>query len=1213
MRWTVLSAALLWFLLIPPAVGQDAAAPDPGLLPDRSSAPDAAPAPTADPVTAAAPRTIHLLAPSPTYAKRYDPLLAEAAIRLAAMDLHRLGYDVRYWPLDRQSQMPPDAWPQVAISAKPLTDWTYLRLTRRGRQVQSLASHDGKDYRLLWEWDLDLDDQLLVGLLAVTDTDAAALKARLTDVRLNGEAVQGWQTDCLGGSAGRAVQDGGDWTLDVPPRTVNPEVIGSPEVGVFVHVPVRGDFVLDGRVASFEGKHWFNRVGLGCMDTLEPTTLVVAAYDTKPFCYTLTPQLGPSSAFWDDSLHVAGVKVRSEPGGTPHGKSAVVSFRDWDSLCSGTEALAAAIVSAVQRNTPAPAEVPDAPAEREHADASARQDPADPPTQQSTAEPYADLRERILAVDCGDIISIGHTLDGLVNAKQPDPRAHSLASLCGSILACQDLKGPFHYRARFLAGPLSHGLMARRLAGGKLDHPALRDQLWLQLATGFPDAALATIESIHAAPDDPELRAARLFITRDYRLLSAEDVPAATPLEQLGWVWAVQQCERPDLLGQVSQTLAQRRSPAFLAMQHLPWDPMGGQEQVCRLAMATDVRDLLNHGGLGQLSRREMMQALARATGNAVPDDSQESLDQLCSRTAESDRAMSAEVLVLVEQLYQTAARTCNGGPMAGVGCLPIEEVVDLKRGLLLHTLFNHVQHMYGVFSAPAKAAQFCADTAAGLDEPGKRYFELLRDQLVAHPAQPEEFNLFIDSEWTLCPGTLETIWQYWPESVEHQPARSNYFAMAPRGCWDLESFAKANRNALNPGRNAGMQCVKLDAYNGAVIDNLCTWAENFGWAQPAAQRMPYNAEMFANLSWLAECVSDYEAGLQAARQWCAVGSDKCPSQCAMFRLYRALGQTDQAIKLAREIGRSGDRSVGAANVLGTLAGMLAIRGQADEALQWGRQAAGSYSAAGLQGLAMALEANGKHAEALEVYAACAARYEGTADDYVLRLVRYGDPGQLEAIASRLVGEAADKVLVGRRVGHGLLTAGRPDLLERLYQGPLSFLPAATRLRCLMGEATRVRDFEAVLELSARLREIRPLEGKELIWTDLACRFTGDQRQRPAVRKDLMAMENDLDVGWYSRWARSGLSYQQAVKQFRHRLSPGPMLWMAGVDAELSGDLVKAVDFYRQAADYELDAGGTGFPRRWQLALEERTSSLCARHTTESQPADMPTPGPSGQ
>jgi len=68
---------------------------------------------------------VHLLAPTDAYAAKYDPLVAEASLRLVAMDLAaRHGIHAKYWPIEHWAKTLDSAQDKPDTSAAVTTTTT---------------------------------------------------------------------------------------------------------------------------------------------------------------------------------------------------------------------------------------------------------------------------------------------------------------------------------------------------------------------------------------------------------------------------------------------------------------------------------------------------------------------------------------------------------------------------------------------------------------------------------------------------------------------------------------------------------------------------------------------------------------------------------------------------------------------------------------------------------------------------------------------------------------------------------------------------------------------------------------------------------------------------------------------------------------------------------------------------------------------------------
>ncbi|MHC4716720.1 MAG: hypothetical protein ACYS5V_07110, partial [Planctomycetota bacterium] len=434
--------------------------------------------------------------------------------------------------------------------------------------------------------------------------------ATISDVRLNGEAFEGYRRVDIGKPYEPSQVDhaAGTWTFQTYGYEVGDKKYFA--VGPMFCKTIEGDFQIECKATDFTSTRGEFKAGLICRESLEREATVLANWSIGRWVggHVCGPHDRGGWTVFDDAWHPISVTLASAGERKTEIAKGLIAYASWAHMIGRAEQLADAIRAGLAREL--------------------KLDLSNPrPARHATDAQLAGLdkaRSLALEVNPGKVLSAAREVDRVLNASGACPEAHYTAAVCGSVLACQDKYGAFHERGRYLAGPASHWLLARRLAKAARGQDTLAGA-WLMFATGYPRAAMDAVRSLPAeAADTAEVRALKMFITKDFRPLTPDGAIQAAPIEQLAWVEAAQECARIDLLGAAPVQMARKaRCCALLPLYRSVGVGPGHTVSAMApgLAFARDAYDLLTCPHLPEAKRRAVAEKMCDSLGLPAGDD----------------------------------------------------------------------------------------------------------------------------------------------------------------------------------------------------------------------------------------------------------------------------------------------------------------------------------------------------------------------------------------------------------------------------------------------------------------------------------------------------------------------------------------------------------------------------------------------------------------
>lgn len=1146
--------------------------------------------------------TIHFLAPSDAYAAQFDPLIAESALRLAAMELAvRHGMPSRFLPIDQQGHLAGEAYPRLQITCGTLPQMNHLRLVRRGQEFSAFVSAKGQEYIPLWRMSLDMPSRTYVGMLLRNSPTAQETECVLSKFLINGQDAGNLRPTNIGwgGKTGHLSHADGTWRLTTYGyRAVR---FDNSMSALVAYAPQAGDFQIDVAVKTHKSDFPWRVAGPVCLAALDFDHPGIALLRAKTKCGLglARPPLVSMKSYCDDSLHLAAIQWATAPGDSKTLAEVPVSCATWDQLEDSVASLADAIEAGLERELSL--------------------GPPSSPDPEPTAKRLAALdeaRAKVLEVNSGTILRAAAQVDQALTDLPTCPQAHYTASLAGAVLALQDPYGAFHERGRFLAGPLSHWMLAKRLAPPTRDADRLSGA-WLMLACGYPLAATDVTDALPAGSDSPEARALHMFATCDYRPLDPNTVLSASPIEQLAWTEATNDCGLSEPREAVCADLVRRhRSAAFVPRRSDMEVAPGHTAWVLCMAtcFARDAFDLLTSPQLPPQTRQRVAAAMIRNM-NLPPWE-----DLLTQARAVAwsifheadDRTVIPNVAILMD-LYRAAATQPIefGGPDRLLPpCMPIHDFADVQRGLFLAAVYDRicfVQEDWSVRELAGSLSQEMADATA-----------LCPDvSLFFRAASLSSFKKYEDSKATVLQvlGTplgrqyalTSILTLEWPAKGILLSDMRKLTWPAARGAWDLQNLARLRHSDHAEWvacYNTSFACRRVDPWNVASASYVARSERNLEDLKQMAQRLPYSVRVLRSIR---SCAMDWKQWDDA--EWALRRQLTLTPQDPMA--YRSLaivvlkrGRRAEAIQVAEEAMRVCPWSVGKSTLMGELAVWLVRESRPEEALMWGEQSRQSGSFVGLRGYAVALAANGRTREALEAYRDLALRFGSAAQDYLDFLIDQGasDTDIMEAITSLARTHADILYLPAEGVAESLQRDGRTSLLAQAYAGPLAAVPPDLQKSQLLLCALSERDFPATLEYAHQLRQLRPLDADELRRAHMAARLLGRQDAKAELEQQLRTVSvQRASNEWYFNNIFGPITAEETIARNPHPPQASLVYWLLGIERECRGDVSGAMYAYQDAAQAfgDDDYADTTAGRWWRRMSRQAASSPASAPSTQ--------------
>lgn len=1130
---------------------------------------------------------VHFIEPGKTYTDRADALIAHAALRLAGAELAaRYHVATRYWPVEDASAIPDDAYPRITASQANIATAGFLRLKRVGGEIVCLGQRIEREPEVeLWRGRINLPPKTYVGLLAPTNSRDKGKVAVFADVTLNGKPVQQWNVRDMGPVAqpGTLRRDGQSWILSAAGQAKDD---AQEPPATFAYIECTGDFDLRAKVVSVEGEGDPLFAGLVCRTGWGPRDVMIGPMTRKSWSGVLCRLENWKHAIWGRDFvgHLLALDLHLSPQQKKLILVRSVSYGSWNELTDHVEGAEKTILKALAAELKLNVDNP-----RSAAPATAEQ-----------LEELNAARQQTLRLAADQVLAASRRIDAILDTSPTCGEAHSAAAFCGAMLACQDLMGRFDRRDRTLAGPLAHLLLARRLNVPQTLERKL-DEAWMMLATGYPDSAGAAVKALgNGAAEHAEANALRMFVTRDYQRLDDQKVRRAKPIEQLAWVWAVQDCGCEDYLLEAPTRMAlQAKAAALLPLYASDSVDAGHVNSLLLMALAfhADANALLSCEELPLEQRATAARKMATALGLNAAGDLETLRDQILAgvlRNGLGDQPFVAASALM--QLYQSARQQHIGPQVLPEGTrwrtLSLRDYAETQRGLFLLAVERRAVFMGSRWGVDEEAVWFCDGMSRVLTEPSgaAEYMAMLGQGYGEnHEAARQSAQAVLRSDL----GRSASF-----RAMHYAGARQYEMALlaqaAPhppgRGAWEWGPISTVGGDHPNWEWSAcaALRTVNVDAQNSLGAYSVAWLGQNPRLMQPLAQAMPYHIRLRAFMAGQAEREGNVELAIRTLAELILAQPKNPDAYWQLAHLYLRVNQRKDAIETVQTAVKNCPYTVTLSNLMGRCAQWLVAEGRIQEAVRMGRQAAQSYGSRGLQGLAAALEASGQIEEATEVYRAAAARYDSDARELIEFLIRQKQtPQQIVKAMQALVGEHGQKILP--RINRIVFGGGHHRLLEALYNqnvlAPSQQGPDHSLLICAM----YARDFDGALVYSQRIAAQKPRSVAQLIWSHIAVRCGGKGQNLADLERELRQHRSDRDLGSVVRCVLGELPKDQLLQGAQTDMQRAYAHWLAGIDAERKGELPQALEHYRTASALYADTQACHMPRKWLAALQPQT------------------------
>lgn len=629
-------------------------------------------------------------------------------------------------------------------------------------------------------------------------------------------------------------------------------------------------------------------------------------------------------------------------------------------------------------------------------------------------------------------INAAAAIDNVLSAQPGSPAALTAACWPSCILGSQDLRGCLQLRDRWLAVPLSWWVAAQQAAAraptthsppSAQAHRATLTEAWVALLCGFPKETLALLESLPQQSSPlPLARALSTFATRDWRPAEKADLQGATAVEQLAWIWAIQECKvfvpRAD---QVLQIMLSRGSAAFGPLYGIPsvGDGHSFTTPMVALAATESLRDITS---LPALEAEPGESILRKAAGPDMPDATiEETCRRLFRKLASGEP--DARTVALLKEAFDIALASPDGplaprtDPAAWQSLSPWAWA-QASRGLFYKCLQLRGKFLFRNWGVKDKAAAFLEQVLAGLEENSPEWLlfrsylgltlnekealvsahqNFFRTEMGKHPAQWNIISRVVHDDW------LESVRRQW--RIYHHPCGSWQSQMCLSTCLE-KAPTDASRRWYN-------RCVENDFYNTIRIH-----ARSFESPEPnkllaLARAMPHCYDTVRMMGFTEIQFKRTSLAAELCKIAIEVAPDYVPAYRTLANAHVAAGNKREAIKILREGCTRSYYNMTTGHCMRQLARLLTEVGEIKEAAEWSERTGGSYSYADLIGKARFLAGRGKTTEALEEYRKAAFRYGHASFDYLVFAITTGMPQEkVEAEAMLLAEEHPEDTYV---------------------------------------------------------------------------------------------------------------------------------------------------------------------------------------------------------
>ncbi len=646
----------------------------------------------------------------------------------------------------------------------------------------------------------------------------------------------------------------------------------------------------------------------------------------------------------------------------------------------------------------------------------------------------------------------------------------------------------------------------------------------------------------------PEANAIRRFATRDYRPMLLPESGEPSDIESLALLWATQQCRRSDLLRDACVDLLQRtHSPAFSTLYN-PADFSAPTEAIS-MALARDANDILCDDRIPAADRRDVGAALAKVLSAEDSPDPASLGRAIAWKVSEEGYRLQAQsgreltdTMTDMTELYAVAMATPAGPVTHDQGirwqCLCPHDFAELQRGLMLVTLFIQARSMGYCLGVPQEMHDLCEALANGLHRlKGIDAFFRGYGLIVVgrQDRAMDEARTFLHSSFgrTLWGRTLFV--QSWYSSATPDWGKGTRELWPGRGAWEWCDCACSAMSDGSPRAADALawRALSVDRYNGWPLPVL-QWCRRttLDIAEPFLARLPYNLAVLEDAAAAARNHAQPDKATGIYRQMIDLMPRDSTGYDHLAWQYARAGKYDEAIETVRLADKKCEFSICLSNLLGQGACWLVERDRPQEALEFGRKSARSYSGSGLRGLAVALAANNKIAEAEDVFRQIAFRYESGTVEYIRFLLQHGRDQAFvaEQIKALLKEHSQMRDSIAAHVGQACCQACvDPQVLEAFCAGPLQLLPKQAQQAMLLECAMYARDFPKAVEYGLALHEAKQLTIYSRVWLIEAMQLAGKTERLQEIEDRLPLYGHDMPIDKHVQYILGKFTWQQLL------------------------------------------------------------------------------------
>jgi len=781
-------------------------------------------------------------------------------------------------------------------------------------------------------------------------------------------------------------------------------------------------------------------------------------------------------------------------------------------------------------------------------------------------------------------------IDRILSEHPSDSSVLTAACWPSAMLASCDLHGYFQLRSRFLAVPLGWHIAARR-AGARGPHADITEA-WVALLCGFPGETVDILDRFEAPASLAPLAAAlEMFSTRDWRKLDAARAARATAIEQIAWLWALQECQLlTPHLGTVATMLGGRAHPAFGAVYDSQSVEGGHTVTTAMTAYAA--------ASVFELARSLESRSPERVgpVMNVLPPELK-GLDQevfaarLLARFAEVEDENGSSGLLRAAVDTLRVALDMPDGPLSHNPGGPEWQSLSpwaqaqVIGGMLYRSLEQRAFFMFRTWSVPESAAAFIRKVIAeiGADEVPGRFFEICLPITQGRAGDATaDFGQIIKFEMGRVEPATWHLYSDWIESRWLEEFARTRWRVFHHPCGAFQCELLAANAPENSTKKMYGNWYRLATANDP-FNKIRARADEFEKADrravmKIARSIPYQYRMIRLMALKAYESGRYESAINLFRLGIQTAPDFILNYKDLARVYESMGENKTAIEVLREGLERAPRSVTAAHCQAMLQRLLAIEGDTGDSLEAGAAAARSYSLAGLNARARSLDAAGRYDEALAVYRDAAERYPKAAFTYLVYAHLCNRPGEEIERAARELAVAESGTPLAPYIAGPLMMYGRFDLAAELLNGPLAPKEDYVReaywgdyylMKQEFTEAARHYRQALDLEYLSQRRYSEPEYVAERAW--IAMSLAGDTTGKAILREWFATFDLVTEKSRpLFKYMRGEATRNEAVKPADAATPPDINLyWLFAAESEAVGNNAEAARWYNKAVEHD--------------------------------------------